>query len=147
MQGIGPPWPWRLQGWALDFRVSIFVRRRVGLEPYPSKPLCPPHKLDVLKTRGFVYAKRLISTKACVWSRRNAQLLPNSYPRAPKRSPRAPKRVLLQNPRLRTQNPRVRIYPYGSHVYLFLLEMNTFKMRGGPHFESVHFLSRIRENA
>ena len=51
---------------------SNFVRRRGGLEPYLSKPSCPPLKFDTLKSRGFVWTKRHFSKKHVVSSRRNA---------------------------------------------------------------------------
>ena len=81
---LPPHCPPNVSEFHLDFRVSIFVRGREGLEPYPSKPLCPPHKFDTLKTRGFVYAERLISTKLWVSSTRNILLilyLSYTYPR------------------------------------------------------------------
>ena len=56
----------------LLFRVSILNGGREGFEPYPSEPWRPPFKIDTLKSRGFVYAKRLFSKKIVVSSTRGA---------------------------------------------------------------------------
>ena len=55
---------------------STFVRRRGGLEAYPSKPVCPPCFFDTLKSRGFVYAKCTFSPKVLVSLMRNAHFDP-----------------------------------------------------------------------
>ena len=59
-------WP-RLQN-----GLSNFVRRRGTWEPYPSQPSRPPFKINTLKSRGFVYAKRWFSKKSSrfVYARR-----------------------------------------------------------------------------
>ena len=42
---------------SLEIDPSTFVHRHSGAEPYLSKPVCPPFKLNTLTSRGFVFTK------------------------------------------------------------------------------------------
>ena len=97
---------------------SNFVRRRMGSEPYPSKPSRPPFRFDTLKSRGFVYAKGSFSKKVVISSTRNTHF---------QNASQMPPRCLQMPPRwLATWGGRGRRLP-------ILLEINIFKMRrAGP---------------